>query len=188
MQTTCIKSMKVYFDGGSWTRGLQKDVVVEEESYPHQFCKTIGCDYDNVATKGGSNMKVVRHLLTEYKISDYDLAIFQFTQPTRLEWVKDGKWTCHKVTDRHVFWDHYYKEIYNDLYGQTMEQIHFETVRNTCNAYDIPCIIATTDPPNDYIKYDYYMKGKVPMNGSHPTGEGYKMIADDLVKLYENLL
>ena len=180
--------MKVYFDGASWARGVQKRIAVPEESYAHHFCKTIGCEYDNVSTKGGSNMKVVRHLLTEYNISDYDLAIFQFSQPTRLEWVKDGEWKVHNVNHRHIFWDYYYKNIYTDLYGHTLEKIHFETVRNTCNAYNIPCIIATTDPPKDYIKYDYYMDhNKVPMYGHHPTGEGYKMIANDLVKIYENI-
>ena len=176
----------IYFDGGSWTRGLQRSGVVKEESYPHQFCKTLGVKYANVATKGGSNMKIVRHLLTEYDISDYDFAIFQFSQPTRLEWY-DGKWKCHKTTHRHIFWDHYYKEIYNDTYGQTLEKIHLETVRNTCKANGVPCIIATTEPPKDYIEYDYYMRN-VPMNGSHPTGEGYRMIADDLLKIYANIL
>ena len=181
--------MKVYFDGGSWTRGLQRGVPVKEESFPHQFCKTLNCDYNNVSTQGSSNMRVVRQLLTEYDISGYDLAIFQFTQPTRLEYVKDGEWKCHKTTHRHVFWDHYYKEIYNDLYGQTLEQIHLETVRNTCKANGVPCIITTTEPEKKYIKYDYYMRNpKVEMDGSHPNGNGYRTIADDLLKIYANLL
>lgn len=178
--------MKILFDGGSWIRGVQKGkkVIQEDESFPYQMCQMLNCDYDNHATPGGSNQKIVRHILTKYDISNYDLAIFQFTCRSRFEWVKDGEWIRVAASRRHIFWDYFYKHIYNDQYGKTMEKVHYETVRNACKLHNVPCLITTTDPKQDHIQYDFYLKnGNVKMYGGHPSAAGYKRIATDLVAL-----
>ena len=80
--------MRIYFDGCSWTRG-------EELSHPEQerFSKLICDEFEasemNYSINGGSNDRIVRNLLVENNIEDYDLAVIQMTFPVRTEYYND---------------------------------------------------------------------------------------------------
>jgi len=83
--------MRIYFDGSSWTayKGVE-----EEDSYPYKLAKSLGAEYDNFALRGSSNHRLVRNLLLEHDVTQYDLVILDFSDRKRLEFIKPdtGKW------------------------------------------------------------------------------------------------
>jgi len=91
--------MKIYFDGCSWTRGAELENP-EEERFSKLLCNEFDAEEVNLAINGGSNDRIVRNLLVENNIEDYDLAVIQMTFPVRTEFFKDtpstkfpnGKW------------------------------------------------------------------------------------------------
>ena len=78
--------MKIYFDGDSWTKGNDLD---EDIKYTSRFSalvsKELGAEEYNISKSGRSNHRIVRHLLIENDISQYDLAIIQMSFPNRME-------------------------------------------------------------------------------------------------------
>ena len=79
--------MKIYFDGCSWTEGAELSNP-EEERYSKLICNKMGAEETNLAKGGGSNDRIVRNLLVENNIEDYNLAIIQMTHPSRTEFLK----------------------------------------------------------------------------------------------------
>tara|TARA_R100001079_G_C4390820_1_gene127142 strand:+ start:110 stop:745 length:636 start_codon:yes stop_codon:yes gene_type:complete len=77
--------MKIYFDGCSWTKGAELENP-EEERYSKLICNHLGAEETNLSMSGGSNDRIVRNLLVENNIEEYDLAIIQMTFPARTEW------------------------------------------------------------------------------------------------------
>jgi hypothetical protein len=76
--------MKIYFNGCSTTQGAElKDPY--EQRYSKLICDYYGAEETNQALSGGSNDRIVRHLLTEVDIAQYDLGIIQMTFPMRTE-------------------------------------------------------------------------------------------------------
>ena len=63
--------MKIYFDGCSWTRGAELQNP-EEERYSKLLCNELGAEETNLAVSGGSNDRIVRNLLVENNIEDYE--------------------------------------------------------------------------------------------------------------------
>ena len=84
--------MKIYFDGCSFTYG--SELEDGEERYSKLICNELGAEECNYATAGGSNDQIVRNLLIEKNIEEYDLAIIQMTYPVRTEYYDDvrNKW------------------------------------------------------------------------------------------------
>ena len=72
--------MKIYFDGCSWTKGAELENP-EEERYSKLICNHLGAEETNLSMSGGSNDRIVRQLLVEINIEEYDLAIIQMTFP-----------------------------------------------------------------------------------------------------------
>tara|TARA_B100001057_G_scaffold365594_1_gene368725 strand:- start:10 stop:690 length:681 start_codon:yes stop_codon:yes gene_type:complete len=83
--------MKIYFDGCSWTEGAELENQ-EEERFSKVLCNELGAEEYNFAVCGGSNYRIVRNLLVQNNIEDYDLAVIQMTFPTRTEYY-DHQWT-----------------------------------------------------------------------------------------------
>ena len=83
--------MKIYFDGCSFTWGSELENN-EEERYSKLICNELGAEESNYATEGGSNDKIVRNLLIENNIEEYDLAVIQMTYPVRTEYWDNDKW------------------------------------------------------------------------------------------------
>ena len=86
--------MKIYFDGCSWTRGAELENP-EEERYSKLLCNELGAEETNLAVSGGSNDRIVRNLLVENNIEDYDIAVIQMTFPVRTEFFNPKSSTKH---------------------------------------------------------------------------------------------
>ena len=82
--------MKIYFDGCSWTKGIELENM-EEERYSKLICDELGAEESNFGRGGGSNDRIIRNLMTENDIEKYDLAIIQMTFPARTEYLKTAR-------------------------------------------------------------------------------------------------
>ena len=91
--------MKIYFDGCSFTWGSELNNN-EEERYSRLMCDALDAEECNYATEGGSNDRIVRNLLVENDIEEYDLAVIQMTFPVRTEYW-DEQWI--KVNPKYNF-------------------------------------------------------------------------------------
>ena len=85
-----MKKMKIYFDGCSWTKGVELNNP-EEERYSKLVCDEVGAEETNFAMGGGSNDRIIRNLVVENNIEEYDYAVIQMTFPARTEYL-DDKW------------------------------------------------------------------------------------------------
>ena len=77
--------MKIYFDGCSWTCGEELENR-QEQRYSRMIANDLGAEESNFSTSGASNDRMVRNLMVENNIEDYDLAIIQMTFPARTEY------------------------------------------------------------------------------------------------------
>ena len=183
--------MKIYFDGDSWTWGCNLD---DESRLSLRFSalvsKELGAEEHNISKSGKSNHSIVRHLLLENDISQYDFAIIQMSFPNRMEYYNEEeirehkKWTPISMGSlkNSEFWKQYYKEIYNDTYGSTYEQIFAMTIRNHCKVNNVKCILLSNNFQTN-VKFDLQLQHrKYPQNNNfHPNEEGHRLIADDLL-------
>ena len=77
--------MKIYFDGCSWTKGGNLNNKLEER-FSRLVSDHFGAEETNLASSGGSNDKIIRNLIVESNIEEYDLAVIQMTYPARTEY------------------------------------------------------------------------------------------------------
>ena len=188
--------MKIYFDGDSWTKGNDLD---EEHRLSIRFSalvsKALGAEEYNISRSGKSNHRIVRNLLIDNDISQYDLAIIQMTFPNRTEYfdsrvkpgrtgdvlftnnrspnknIQIGNWnsvsmtSTNKLQKNSKFWIKYYKEIYSETYGRTYEQIFATTIRDHCKVNNVKLLLLT----NNYdINIDFDLQLQSPR---YPQGE-----------------
>ena len=200
--------MKIYFDGDSWTRGNEID---EEQRLSKRFSalisKELGAEEYNISRGGASNNRIVRQMLFDNDISEYDLAIIQMVYPERSEfysdkvkdwktitiadtplvkwyrWEKRKKWLDKNGID-YEFWTQYYKNIYSETYGCTNEKMCATTIRNHCKVNNVKLILMSQNY-HSKIKFDLQLQvPKYPQTKrGHPTMEGHKLIAEDILKL-----
>tara|TARA_Y100001937_G_C7036548_1_gene292661 strand:- start:27 stop:713 length:687 start_codon:yes stop_codon:yes gene_type:complete len=83
--------MKIYFDGCSWTEGSELKNP-EEERYSKIICNKLGAEEYNLGKGGGSNDRIIRNLMVENDIEEYDMAIIQMTFPARTEYLRVVGW------------------------------------------------------------------------------------------------
>ena len=200
--------MRIYFDGDSWTLGGELD---EEHRLSKRFSalvsKELGAEEYNISRGGVSNNHIVRQLLLENNISQYDLAIIQMTYPERTEIFREraNQWRTITIGDtplsnwfpwekrkkkvekkgiNHHFWTQYYREVYNESYGATCEMIHAATIRSHCKANNVPLILMSQNR-HTKVKFDIHLQDKkYPQTGNgHPTEEGHQIIANDILRL-----
>jgi len=190
--------MKIYFDGCSWTCGEELENP-EEERFSKLLCNELGAEETNLSIRGGSNDRIVRNLLVENNIEDYDLAVIQMTFPVRTEyhnakWIRVNpkhnynKWLHgengnierlgEKFTDHNDFWKYYYMHVSNQKYFETKENIHFQTIKNHCKVKGVPLILSTI---NRWSKLDFdfmlYTRGLKVHHYGHPTKESHQKIS-----------
>lgn len=93
--------MRIYFDGCSWTFGGELENPFEER-FSKIICDELGAQEINLSRPGGSNDRIVRQLLVENNIEEYDLVIIQMTFPARTEWYSgvEGKDLWKKVNPK----------------------------------------------------------------------------------------
>ena len=94
--------MRIYFDGCSWTKGEELENQKEE-----RFSRLVANHFDaeeyNIAINGGSNDRIIRNLIIENNIENYDFAVIQMTYPARTEYW-DGKWVRVSGKDQYNRW------------------------------------------------------------------------------------
>ena len=85
--------MKIYFNGCSWTRGVELENQ-EEERFSRLICNELGAEETNLGKGGGSNDRIIRMMMCNDNFEEYDLAVIQMTMPARTEYWNDddGKW------------------------------------------------------------------------------------------------
>jgi len=201
--------MKIYFDGCSWTWGDELEDR-KKERYSALLCDRLGAIEDNFSMCGGSNDRIVRNLLVNNKIEDYDLAVIQMTYPARTEYVSKNKWEKvsakfnyskwlregigdisrigEKFPKHKDFWKYYYLEIANKIYFDTKEKIHFETIKAYCKSKNVPLIFCTI---NNWSKLGfnlYFDKMRLKKHPySHPTKESHKIITTRILTQWEKI-
>ena len=198
--------MRIYFDGCSWTKG-EELVHPEQERFSKLICDELGAEEINLSIKGGSNDRIVRNLLVENNIEDYDLAVIQMNFPVRTEffnkhWVRVNpknnfvKWLHGENGDirrlgekfkYHAdFWKYWYTDVSNQKYFETQEKIHYHTIRNSCK---IPLVLCTinrwTELPfdlqlNDGTRNMRHERG-------HPNKHLHKKFAEIILGMIKNL-
>jgi len=198
--------MRIYFDGCSWTKG-EELVHPEQERFSKLICDELGAEETNLSIKGGSNDRIVRNLLVENNIEDYDLAVIQMTFPVRTEffnkhWVRVNpknnfvKWLHGENGDirrlgekfkYHAdFWKYWYTDVSNQKYFETKEKIHYHTIRNSCK---IPLVLCTinrwTELPfdlqlNDGTRNMRHERG-------HPNKHLHKKFSEIILGMIKNL-
>ena len=185
--------MKIYFDGCSWTEGAELKNP-EEERYSKIICNKLGAEEYNLGKGGGSNDRIIRNLVVENNIGEYDLAVIQMTFPARTEYYNDrwirvnprhnyNKWLHgeggdirrlgEKFIDHNDFWKYYYTDVTNKKYFDVREKIQYETIKNCCK---IPLVLCTINKWSKIgMKIDFPALKK--HHYGHPTKEGHRLIA-----------
>ena len=197
--------MKIYFNGCSWTRGVELENQ-EEERFSRLICNELGAEETNLGKGGGSNDRIIRMMMCNDNFEEYDLAVIQMTLPARTEYWNDddGKWMrinpkanfsgwlfrnrgnidnlASKFKDHSWFWKYYYTVVSNKHYFDVKEKIQYETIRSYCISKGVPLIICSI---NQYtkLKFDFilttdrYTRSKM----GHPNKLGHKSIAKSIV-------
>ena len=200
--------MKIYFDGCSWTKGSEL-----ENKYQERFSRIISNQLDteefNIALEGGSNDRIIRNLMVEHNIENYDFLVIQMTFPTRTEywegkWVKvsgayhlnrwlykeknmkkkefEGKFR-EKFKNHKEFWNYYYMHVADQKYFENKERIQYETIKSYCKSKNVPLVLCSI---NHWSKLDFDVMMdtrdlKKHFYG-HPTKEGHQVIANKIMK------
>ena len=203
--------MKIYFDGCSWTWGDELENR-KKERYSRLVCNQLGAEESNFSKGGGSNDRIIRSLLVENKIEDYDLAVIQMTYPARTEYwdADEGKWIRvsgkyhynrwlyeqkgnlstlkEKFTNHKDFWKYYYLNVANEKYFVVKEKIHYETIKAYCKSKNVPLILCTI---NNWSKLDFDVrmdsKGLKKHKMCHPTKEGHQRIAASILGQWQRI-
>ena len=208
--------MRIYFDGCSWTWGDELENR-KEERYSAYVCKQLGAEESNFSKCGGSNDRIVRNLLVEKKIEDYDLAVIQMTYPARTEcidkdskdgnkdkwkkisakhnysvWLREGRGDIRRIGEKFLkhkdFWKYYYLNICTKEYFDTKEKIHFETIKAYCKSKNVPLIICSI---NNWSKLNFDVKmDRMRLKKhhyAHPTKESHQLIAERILRKWRNM-
>jgi hypothetical protein len=203
--------MKIFFNGCSWTYGEELKNP-EETRYSKLICNHFNAEETNIAISGGSNSRVLRTTLLDHDMSQYDLAIIQFTTNSRTEYFDDSyqKWRninisgVHKTSRKNIvrkfhqhpegihnlehinFWADHFSSIYTDTYGESEEEICFKSIRNHFEIQKTPYLLITIKSKNQ--DYDFNLNRRIyPIAvRQHPNELGHYMISRDLIKLIES--
>ena len=196
--------MKIYFDGCSWTWGGELEEN-ESERFSAIISKEMGAEEHNFSRPMASNDRILRQLLIDNNIKEYDMAIIQMSYPSRTEYYdesrkefvrvginatplwKSNKPRWHKYWDDKdkQFWFHYYSSVYNEHYGTTKENIIYQNIKDHCKANDVPLFLMTINNWDSNLNFDLELeRDRYPKaRGGHPNVDGHKLIASDILKL-----
>tara|TARA_B100000508_G_scaffold140180_1_gene140413 strand:- start:261 stop:836 length:576 start_codon:yes stop_codon:yes gene_type:complete len=190
--------MRIYFNGCSWTWGgeLDSNGISRDNKFSTVICRKMNAIEVNKSKSGSSNFYIMRTSLDENP-KDYDLAIIQLTLRNRTEYFdkKLNRWANvhqsllrkgsphfnkpHK--DNIDLWLEYYKNIYTTEYGLSYENVACKAIRG--HFHSIPVIITTNnaDGPEHDLRLEVSKYPRMPKR--HPSVEGHKLIAEDIIKL-----
>jgi len=190
--------MKIYFDGCSWTKGAEL-IQPQKKRYSRLICDDLGAEETNLALSGGSNDRIIRNLLVENNIEEYNLAIIQMTFPVRTEyhdknWIRvnpsndysnwlhglhgDIKGLGENFSDHNDFWKYWYMYITNKKFFDVKEKIHYETIKSYCATKGVPLIICSNNRWSK-LKFDLVLTTDKNTRSKmgHPNIIGHQLIA-----------
>ena len=95
-----------------------------------------------------------------------------------------GKWVEHKK-----FWNQYYRIVTTDEFFATKEKIQKQTIMDHCRAKAVPLVICTINPQTK-IDFDLQLNydGLPRMPKDHPSVEGHRILADQIIEIAESRL
>ena len=189
--------MRIYFDGCSrmWGGELENR---EQERFSALVCKKLNAEEHNFASAGASNDRIVRQLLVENDIKNYDLAVIQMTFPSRTEYydkkwrkvtIQDTllwrPWKKKKYKEHQDFWTYYYDKIDCEYHGNVREIITYQTIKNHCKVNNVPLILMTNNNWDTDLKFDIEIEHtRYPKtSGGHESKEGHQILAEDILSL-----
>ena len=200
--------MKIYFDGDSFTRG---DELIDPNKC--RFSRLISDHYKteeyNFSEDGNCNGAIVRRLIVENNIKEYDLAVIQMSLPVRMEYYNGKKYKNLREKDFMEWKRFYLKHIYHDTFGNDYEYLYYMAIKNHCGINNVPLVITTNrsykkyriddlrrkfkhrhSPSDERTNFDLYLdSSRYPRaKRGHPNREGHRMIADDLIGIIDKLL
>tara|TARA_B100000609_G_C17130514_1_gene389918 strand:- start:300 stop:893 length:594 start_codon:yes stop_codon:yes gene_type:complete len=196
--------MKILFNGCSWTRGTELENK-KEERFATLVCRELKADCDMLGQGATGNHRITRTTLSKLEESSYDLAVIQFSHPSRTEFYRDGLYDYvlwhvsvkeriggrrKKYWDEDIrhFWHTYYKKIYQDKYGSDEEKMFLTAIRNTCIVKKIPLIMMTINKDTIHDFDINLLKMNLPLHrNNHPTKEGHRMICSEILRKYEDI-
>mgnify|MGYP002012448341 CR=1 FL=1 len=208
--------MKIYFDGCSMTHGrgyLGEDF--KNIRWSKILCNQLGAEEYNISSSGSSNQRILRNLATKNFNEKYDLAVIQLTFPSRTEYYdgekfkqinshvvrrRDGSYNVAKKgihgLSREVrnknnggssyFWEMYFNRIYDDVYGHTIEEMVYNSVKPICKVKNIPLIMLSCFRTTK-LSYDIMILPEIyePVSDTnlHPSVSSQISIASDVYNL-----
>ena len=98
----------LFFNGCSFTEGGELEGIEKDYEYrrlnrfSHVVGERLNKTYENIGSCGASNDRIVRTTIDWFKQGNTcDVAIIQFTEPSRVEWYDDDG-TAHKISTWHA--------------------------------------------------------------------------------------
>jgi len=179
------------------------------------LCNQLGAEEYNISSSGSSNQRILRNLATKNFNEKYDLAVIQLTFPSRTEYYdgekfkqinshvvrrRDGSYNVAKKgihgLSREVrnknnggssyFWEMYFNRIYDDVYGHTIEEMVYNSVKSICKVKNIPLIMLSCFRTTK-LSYDIMILPEIyePVSDTnlHPSVSSQISIASDVYNL-----
>ena len=193
--------MKIYFDGCSNTWGAEL-AEPEVSRYSRIVSDHFGAEEHNISMRGGSDKRLLRNLL-ETDLSEFDYIILQMTCKNRTEFWDDDKkrWmqiNMDTVTRKGVSvklnksfsWIDYFKHVYTDKLGHINQLTLYHAMRNLLKDKK-HLIIGISgwgqiiQAPLDINFTNFEVRNSIKYQtapGGHPSKEGHKMIAEEIIK------
>ncbi len=201
--------MKIYFDGCSHTWGA--DLEDNENSrYSKLVCDHFKAEEYNIAKRNGGCRRVARNLI-EHNLSQYDLFVIEMPSLYRNEYYSKKKewitvnYNAMRFAERSEIeikncWIDFVKHIYSDKLGQQEQVMHYTIVKgllinkphitlgfdlSVSNGVIVPVDIKYTivSKLKQFMGRSLRVDNNIPRgNRGHPSEEGHKYIADDVIK------
>lgn len=205
--------MRIFCNGCSWTWGSSlKDP--DGTRYSAVIGRSLDAEVVNISRPGTSLHRLLRSTYERCDPTKYDLAVLQFTFPTRTEYYVDGMsktrqgsfmkvlpYTTRATNLNHVHKDinneqehlnyqkSYYKTAYTIEMCQTFEFMVFQALQDHFARYNIPVVTLTLNNES-VLPFDLKVNTKdIPRaSDDHPNELGHKIIAKKIESIIKQRL
>ena len=139
--------MKIFFNGSTLISGeLHKS-----------FANEYDAEFLNLANTKYCNHAIWRTTLEESPVN-YDLAIIEFTKPSKMEYFNGREWVDFISNERiSKYW---YENIYTEEFGACDENFAVEALRDYFTINNTASIIISTDKNTKSDKFDIVIDSK----------------------------
>ena len=209
--------MRIFCNGCSWTAGSElKDR--EKSRYSTLLGQMFDAEVVNIAKPGSSLQRLLRSTYERCDPTKYDIAVLQFTVPTRTEYYIDGihpsressfvrvlpkvtnisgitpKGWLLEIPKEHInYMQSYYNTAYSEELSQTFEFIVFQALQDYFARHNVPVITMTLNNKS-VLPFDLNLSTKeIPRvraigEKGHPNELGHKIIAKKVQKIIKQRL